>query len=205
MTRPIGREPALHIGWPSLERGARPARAWLVAALTSLAATSPVAAWGAPQISAGVEVGGGATDLRTDPAAAFWLGARGDVLFLRRGDRDMALGPYVEVLGRNFDDFEAGGGLSWLIPLTDQVPLILSAGAHARGGAFGWEPGVDGGFFIGSRSYDFHSIYGYAIGVFVQGRYGLGDGQQADVWGGLYVDGEILALPFVLLYAGIFQ
>jgi len=33
----------------------------------------------------------------------------------------------------------------------------------------------------------------------VQGRYGFGDARQADIIGGLQIDGEVFALPFLLL------
>ena len=54
--------------------------------------------------------------------------------------------------------------------------------------------------WMGSRSYNFDSVYGLAAGLFVEGRWGLGDGQQADILGGVQADLEIFALPFVLLY-----
>jgi hypothetical protein len=152
-----------------------------------------------PQMSVGLTVGGGAADLRTTPRAVFHLGIHGDVLFFRKRDRDMAFGPYVEALTAAFDTFEVGGGVSWLIPVTETVPFVLSAGAHARGGVGGWFPGVSTTLWGGSRSLNFDSIYGLAIGLFVQGRYGFGDARQADVIGGLQIDGEVFALPFLLL------
>ena len=138
-------------------------------------------------------------NLRTDPIPAFHLGARGDVLFLRKSDRSMAIGPFVEVLTVAFETFEAGGGVSWLIPLGEHFPLILSAGAHARGYQGGWEPGIDGSLFFGSRSLNFSSLYGLSAGLFVEGRWGLGDGHQADLLFGAVIDFELIAMPFILL------
>ena len=128
------------------------------------------------------------------------MGLRGDVLFFRHGDRDMALGPYFETLTVAFETFEVGGGVSWLLPITEHVPLVLSVGAHARGYEGGWEPGIHAMIWMGSRSYNFHSLYGLAVGGFVEGRYGLGDGRQADILGGVQLDLELFVLPFVLLY-----
>jgi hypothetical protein len=155
-----------------------------------------------PQFSSGLTLGGGAAYLRTrGPIGVFTMGFHGDVLFFRKSDRDFAFGPYVEALTVAFETFEFGGGVSWLIPVSEHFPLVLSAGLHAR--AFennGWEPGMHARIWMGSRSYNFHSLYGLAAGLFVEGRYGLGDGQQADILGGAEIDLEIFALPFVLLY-----
>ncbi len=135
------------------------------------------------------------------------MGLHGDVLFLRNHDKDMAIGPYFDVRTIAFETFEAGGGVSWLIPVTEHFPLVLSVGAHARGygpevGAAtgGWEPGLQASLWMGSRSLNYDSVYGLAAGLFVEGRYGLGDGRQADILGGVQLDLEIFALPFVLLY-----
>ncbi len=128
------------------------------------------------------------------------MGLHGDVLFFRKGDHDMAFGPYVETLTVAFETFELGGGVSWSIPVAEHFPLVLSAGAHARAYPGGWEPGVHAILWMGSRSYNFDSIYGLAAGLFVEGRWGLGDGREADILGGVQADLEIFALPFVLLY-----
>lgn len=154
-----------------------------------------------PQISVGLLGAGGASELRTrGPIGVFAMGLRGDALFFRRGDRDFAFGPYAEVMTVAFETFEAGGGASLLIPITDQVPLVVSFGVHARGYDGGWEPGLETMLWMGSRSYNFHSLYGLAVGGFIEGRYGLGDGKQADILGGVQVDLEVFALPFILLY-----
>lgn len=177
------------------------ARPEVVAGLVGLASllVEPAAARADPQISVGLTIGGGAADLRSAPRGVFHLGIHGDVLFFRKRDRDMAFGPYVEALTVAFDTFEAGGGVSWLVPVFEHVPFVLSAGAHARGGAGGWFPGVSSTLWGGSRSLNFASVYGLAIGLFVQGRYGFGSAQQADILGGLQIDGEVFVLPFLLL------
>jgi hypothetical protein len=158
-----------------------------------------------PQVSAGVTTGAALTDLRADngPRLAYHLGARADVLFLRERAGTMALGPYVDVATAAFDTFEAGGGLSWLIP-AGETAFILSGGAFARTSRFGWEPGAATTLFWGSRSFNYHGIYNIGLGLFAQGRYGLaGDGRQADAILGAQIDFEYLALPFIFAYQAI--
>lgn len=158
----------------------------------------------APQLGAELTTGVALTDLRAAnaPRVAYHLGARFDVLFLRDRAETMGLGPYVEVATAAFDTLESGGGLSWLLPI-DDTALILSAGAFARTSRFGWEPGAAGTVFWGSRSYNYHGLYAVGLGLFLQGRYGLGEGRQADAVGGVQVDLAYLALPFLLAYEAV--
>ena len=153
----------------------------------------------------GLTIGGGATDLRLGgPRAAFHLGGRADVLFLRSRNREMGVGPYVDVATAAFDSLETGGGVEWLVPLTESLPMVLSAGMferHTR--AFGWEPGTEATIFVGSRSHNFTSWYGLAAGLFVQGRYGFGDGHQADLLAGAQIDLSLFAYPFILAYEAL--
>lgn len=152
------------------------------------------------QMSAAVMPGLAVTDLRADnaPRWALHLGGQFDVLFLRKRSEDMAVGPYVNVATNAFDTFEAGGGASWLIP-AGSTAFVLSAGGLARTSRFGWEPAVSANLFWGSRSFNFHNRYGYQLGLFVQGRYGFGDGQQTDVVAGAQIDLGWAALPFIML------
>jgi hypothetical protein len=177
-----------------------------LAALATAAATGAAAipADAHPQITAGATTGLALTDARAEngPRAAYHLGARLDLLLLREKPRDMAVGPYVEVLTAAFDTFECGGGIAWLVP-TGATAFVFSGGAFGRTSRFGWEPGVAGTIFWGSRSYNFHSAYAVGVGLFAQGRYGLGDGKQADAIFGVQLDLEYLALPFVFAYEAL--
>jgi hypothetical protein len=157
-----------------------------------------------PQVTSGLTMGGAFTDLRAEnaPRFAFHLGGRLDLLLLREGPRDMAIGPYVELLTHAFDTFETGGGVAWLLPL-GSTAFVLSGGSFARTSRFGWEPGVAGTLFWGSRSYNYHSSYAVGLGLFAQTRYGLGDGRQADVVIGVQADLAYLALPFLYAYEAI--
>lgn len=158
-----------------------------------------------PQISSGLTTGVAFTDLRAEngPRVAYQLGGRFDLLLGRGGPRDMALGPYVELTTAAFDTFEAGGGVAWLVP-TGAPAVVFSAGAFARTSRFGVEPGVAATIFWGPRSYNYHSSYAIAAGLFAQGRYGLsGDGKQADALVGVQLDLEYFALPFVFAYEAL--
>jgi hypothetical protein len=182
---------------------ARPTIALGAAALLLLVTTGEAEA--APQVSAGLTTGAALTDLRAEngPRLAYHLGGRFDMLLLRERANRMALGPYIDVTTAAFDTFETGGGLEWLVP-TGDAALILSAGAFARTSRFGWEPGATGTIFWGSRSFNYHSTYSLGVGLFLQGRYGLGgDGRQADAILGVQIDLQYLALPFLFAYEAI--
>lgn len=173
------------------------------AAVAALATSAPPAS-ARPQLTAGATTGAALTDLRAEnaPRLAYHLGGRLDLLFLREAPRDMAVGPYVEVLTAAFDTFEAGGGVAWLVP-TGSTGFVFSGGGFARTSRFGLEPGAAATIFWGSRSYNFHSTYALGVGLFAQGRYGFGDGKQTDAILGVQIDLEYLALPFVFAYEAV--
>ena len=174
-----------------------------LATVTLAALPSPALA--APQVSAGLTTGAALTDMRADngPRLAYHLGGRLDVLLLRDRANRMAVGPYVDVATAAFDTFETGGGLEWLVPAGDTA-FIFSGGAFARTSRFGWEPGVAGTIFWGSRSFNYHSTYSLGLGLFLQGRHGLSSaGRQADAILGVQIDLQYLALPFLFAYEAI--
>lgn len=166
-------------------------------------ATAP-SARAEPQISAGLTTGVGLTDLRASngPRVAYHLGGRLDCLLLRSRANTMALGPYVGVATEAFDTFQGGGGIEWLIPIGEPV-LVLSAGGFARTSRFGVNPGGEATLFFGSRSFNYHATYGLGVGLFAQGRWGLGEGKQADAIFGAQVDLAYLALPFIFAYEAV--
>jgi hypothetical protein len=181
----------------------RRSRAW--SATLSIVAVTLIGApaLARPQITSGLTTGIATTDLRTNgPRLAYHLGGRFEMLFLRESPHDMGLGPYLDVASEAFDTFESGGGLSWLVPI-DATAFVFSVGAFARTSSFGWEPGAAATIFWGSRSYNYHSTYTLGVGLFAQGRYGFGDGRQADAIAGVQIDLEYLALPFLFAYEAI--
>lgn len=157
-----------------------------------------------PQISGGLTTGAALTDLRFErgPRVAYHLGGRFDAIFLRERPTDMGIGPYVDIATHAFDTFEAGGGLSWVVP-AGSTAFMFSGGGFGRTAGFGFEPGVAGTIFWGSKSYNYHSLYGIGAGLFLQGRYGFGDGKQADAILGVQLDLEYFALPFLFAYEAI--
>jgi hypothetical protein len=139
---------------------------------------------------------------------AFWeetrfhLGGRGDVMLGREGNHDWGVGPYAEVM-TSFDDGSVGAGVSGHVPVHGYLPLVVSGGGYGWKGPDGWEPGVTGQVFWGSRSFNYHSWYIVSGGLMVQGRLGLGASSERAVVVGLHLDGQVLALPLVLLYESI--
>jgi len=180
------------------------ARSFLAFAGLALATSFAPSAHAEPQLSAALTTGAALTDMRASngPRVAYHLGGRFDALLLRDRAGTMALGPYVDVASEAFDTFQAGGGLEWLIPAGDPA-FILSAGGFARTSRFGWEPGAQATIFWGARSFNYHSLYSPGVGLFLQGRYGFGDGKQADAILGVHLDLEYFVLPALFIYEAI--
>lgn len=159
-----------------------------------------------PQANAGLTLGLAEVGHRDDVlgGAHFSLGARGDVLLFRERNADAGVGPYLEVLTTTFRDLQVGGGASVLLPVHDYLPIVVSAGGYARDTkAFGWEPGVGASLFWGSRSYNYHSSYGLAAGLLLEGRYGLGASRETSIMLGAQLDFAVLAMPFLIAYEAI--
>lgn len=125
----------------------------------------------------------------------FYLGLTGDLLFFRERNRDFGFGPYLELATAGFFDVRWGGGASLLVPVLEDFPLVVSAGAYgheldalALGGTLFW----------GARSYNFGGAYNLALGVFVSAFRDL-DARGANLLvAGFELDGVLIALPFVL-------
>lgn len=171
-----------------------------------LASSTATRAVAEPQASLGLTGGAVVQDVSGPPGpnTTLHLGARADVLFLRQHNGGMALGPYADVATPAFHGVDLGGGAEWLIPLTDDVPAILSAGGFARDGSGrSWAPGVEGTVFVGSRSFNFHSWYGLALGAFVQTRWVPDTPSTVNVVLGVQLDAELLVLPVLLAWGAI--
>jgi hypothetical protein len=159
-----------------------------------------------PQASVGLTIGGVVQDaVGPSPASgAFHLGGRASVLLLRNRGADIAVGPYLDAATASFQDVDLGGGAEWLLPVRDDLPLVLSAGAFWRNGeGRSWSPGMEGTVFFGSRSYNFHSWYGLVAGLFAQTRWIPSSPSTLDLVFGVQIDGELLALPALLVYEAI--
>jgi len=172
----------------------------------ALAALVSTKARADPQTSIGLTIGGVVRDEQGagGVSGAFHLGARGDLLLLRSRNSDMAVGPYIDVATASFHDADLGGGLGWLLPMTGDFPLLLSAGGFARDGdGRSWRPGLEGTMLVGPRSYNYHSWYGLAGGLFVQTRWLPQSPSTVDVVIGAQIDVELLALPFVFAWQSL--
>jgi hypothetical protein len=160
-----------------------------------------------PQASAGITLGVAGNGDRSDfwSSTAFTGGLRGDLLFGRSRDADFGVGPYLEVLTTTgFSDLQLGTGPSLLIPVSSYLPLVVSAGGYVSlTSAWGWEPGLSADLFWGSHGYNYHAGYSMAVGLFVDGRYALGDSHQVSLLVGARLDLELVALPFLLVYEAI--
>lgn len=181
---------------------ARSARATIAAvALAAAAIARAPVALADPQVNAGLDVGvaGRGVDGEVWDQTAFWLGARGDVLFGRSGNADFGAGPYVEAGTLAFDEIDFGAGGSLLLPVIDSFPIVLSLGPYLRlaDDDTGVGPGVQASAFWGTRSYDAHGTYEMAGGLLVGLRRGFGDAEDTAILVGAHVDAAILALPFL--------
>lgn len=156
-----------------------------------------------PQINAGLTVGGGALVAPSDRSEAlFHLGLHSDVVFGRDDPRDFGIGPYVEVLSADFVSLDTGAGITALLPIHDTFPMLVSGGA-----AWSFREGDDDVVLAariawGSRSYNYHAVYGLAALVFASARFGIDSG-TVEIIGGASLDLAILVLPFVGLYTWI--
>ena len=130
----------------------------------------------------------------------FCGGFVGDLLFLRKRNRDLGVGPYVEVLTAGFWDARFGGGASLLLPITDSFPLVLSVGAfdhELRAASLGAT------LFWGTRSYNFGGAYNYALGIYASGYRDLDSGRATLVSVGVELDTFFLAAPFLFAYQAL--
>jgi len=171
--------------------------------MSQLAWTAGASAEPQANIAVTTGVAGRGTDAAWWSETKFHLGGRADVLFGRERNLDFGWGPYAETL-TSFDDLTAGGGISALVPIHPYLPAVLSAGGYAWNGPDGgWEPGVTGQLFWGSRSFNYHSWYVMAGGLALQARWGLGDSKERTIIIAAHIDGEILALPFLMLFEAV--
>ena len=123
-------------------------------------------------------------------------GVTADLLFGRARNRDFGLGPYAEVSTASFWDARYGGGLSALLPVTSDYPLVLSLGAYGHETV---SMALGSSVFFGLRSHNFHGNYNFATGVVVSGYRDLGAENATLVTVGLELDAMLLATPFLLL------
>ena len=167
----------------------------LTAAWTSSAAAEPQ--WNVGAITGVCGVGADGSYWQD---TCWFNGLRADLMLGRSRNSDFGIGPHLEATTAGFEDARLGGGLSLHLPIDPYFPVVLSGSAYARRDDEMWEPGVGGYFFIGSRSFNFHSSYVMAGGLLVGLHQGLGDTRENAIIIAAQIDGLILALPFLLGY-----
>ncbi len=123
---------------------------------------------------------------------------RGDLLFGRDRNAELAFGPYLTVGTATFSDVRVGGGMSLLLPtLSGDFPIVVSAGALSRNAS---DVRMSGELFFGLRSHNFHGSYAMASGLVLGADSAVAGGRGNTLYVGLQIDGLWLALPFILGY-----
>lgn len=151
------------------------------------------------QLNTGLQVG-----LVGQGSDAWWQetlfhgGLRGDVLWGRRSPFDWGFGPMFGVSTNHFRDLNLAAGGSLLIPVSEYLPFVVQAGPYLRK-EDAWAPGVFASLFWGSRSFNYHGIYGMAGGLVAEARYGFGDTKERSIVLAAHLDLQAVALPVVLL------
>jgi hypothetical protein len=155
-----------------------------------------------PQVSTGILTGlcglGEPGSFWSD--SAWCNGLRADVLFGRARNSDFALGPYLQITTAGFWDARYGAGLSWLIPVSGDFPLILSVGT---GGHKLDAPALEGFLFFGPRAYNFHALYSLSAGLLLGYQRDLGGDERSQLLVAAQIDGLLLVLPFLLAYRAL--
>lgn len=154
-----------------------------------------------PQISTGVQLGVAGVSAEGSPwqYTNFYGAVHGDVLFGRDSPLDVGIGPYAMVATSGFDDFRFGAGGSVLLPIHPDLPPVLSLGAYGRSSEPEWSVGVSGRMFWGLRSYNYHSVYGLAAGLFGGVDVDVTSQNQVTIVIGAQVDNEFLILPGLIV------
>lgn len=175
-----------------------PVRAVAVAVLALLARPALAAPqWNTAIVPSGCLLG---TSDDIFERVAFCGSARGDVLFLRENARDFGVGPYASVGTAAFEDFRASLGVSALLPVIEDFPLVLSLGPLLRDGR---ELGVSGTAFWGLRSYNHYGSYNIAVGLALGAERTFGEREVSAITIGLHIDGFVLAIPPLLLFGAL--
>ena len=168
--------------------------------LVALSLLAPARALATPQFTSALGVGGGA---RTTSAqgfvGVFSMALRADVLFGARTPYAARVGPFVSLRSDAFEDLTAAAGVSVQVPVSEAFPIVVSLGGAVDFTASPARPAVLARLWWGTRSYNYHSPYGLAIGVWVEARRFFDDAQTTDVVGGVDIDLEVFALPIAFL------
>jgi hypothetical protein len=112
----------------------------------------------------------------------------------------VGVGPYVALGTAAFDDLRVAGGLSALLPVVEDFPLVVSGGVLATGEG---QWGLDSAVFFGLRSYNFYGAYNFAGGGFLGYQRTFGASSENVISIGVQVDALIVAFPFLLAWGAL--
>lgn len=152
-----------------------------------------------PQWNLGLSLGAGAhLAPPVDREVLITAAVRTDATFGARTPYAWRAGLFGAVGTTDFVALDAAAGGVLHIPVNPTFPVLVSLGAVVDLAPTPGRPGVLGRLWWGTRSLNYHSSYGMAAGLWVEGRYRPGEG-TADVLGGIDLDLRVLTLPFVML------
>lgn len=134
---------------------------------------------------------------------ATYAAVRGELLLGRARNVELGGGPYVSVGSVAWEDVRPGAGASWLVPLNEYVPVVLSGGGYARFGGARAGAGVAGSVFIGAHSHNFHSAYAMVWGLVVGVERSVAGPEERIVTVAAHLDLLGLALPGLFLYEAV--
>ena len=170
--------------------------------LASLLVAAPEAV-AYPQWNLALDAGAGVRRAPTlGPCFTGTLGLRSDVTFGERTPYAWRAGFFAGVGSTDFRTLEVSAGAVLHLPAHPSFPLLLSVGGVVDAVPEAGRAGVLGRVWWGSRSLNYHGVYGMAVGLWVQGRYHPGD-QEADVLAGVDADLYFIAIPAIALYEWI--
>jgi hypothetical protein len=153
-----------------------------------------------PQWGTGIEAGvAGPSATTLWGNTKFFGAARVDVLFGRASNRDMGIGPALEIGTVAFSDLRPLVGATALVPLGEVLAVAVTPGAYARLGAGPTVPGLAGRVFFGTRPYNYGSRYSLSGGIVLGVDQDLGGDREHACVIAAQVDGLLLALPALLL------
>lgn len=156
-------------------------------------ASSPVAPHHVPQAATTQFnislVVGGTMAMRDNPDRDLHLsyGLRPEVIFGRSSQRDLGVGPFVELLRIASADFTTGIGGTLVIPVGRSRALAPSLGVYYQDSDVA-EPGVSAGLAYGFRQFNSVTSFDGTFGLRLDGRYGFGDHRQRSITLSLQAD-----------------
>lgn len=157
-----------------------------------------------PQFGARLTLGGGAyvSEARPDPWPLFELGLRADMLLGERRPDQVRFGPALDLRTEDFRTFEIAGALELFLPVGMGLGFTLVSGADFKARP----EGRDGGLLLeqiafGYRSFNYFSIYGWAVNVYAGTRIQLPEPRAWEITIGVEIDCELIfVIPFLFLY-----